>query len=90
MHYLPSNRHIIPAIREGVKCSKNETKLLSLPPRLGGLGLPIFSETSDSEYSNSKMVTKQLCKKILQQEKKYDRDNKIKEIENKIIKEIKE
>ena len=30
------------------------------------------------------MVTKQLCKKIIQQERQYDRDNKIKEIKNKI------
>ena len=30
------------------------------------------------------MVTKQLCEKIIQQERQYDRDNKIKEIKNKI------
>ena len=30
------------------------------------------------------MVTKQLCEKIIQQERQYDRDNKIKEIQNKI------
>ena len=61
-----------------------EVKLLSLPPKLGGLGIPIFSETSDFEYSNSKMVTKQLCEKIIQQERQYNRDNKIKEIKNKL------
>ena len=31
-----------------------------------------------------KMVTKQLCEKIIQQERQYDRDNKIKEVKNKI------
>ena len=30
------------------------------------------------------MVTKQLCEKIIQQERQYDRDNKIKEVKNKI------
>ena len=30
------------------------------------------------------MVTKQLYEKIIQQERQYDRDNKIKEVENKI------
>ena len=72
------------AITGGVKCSKNEGELLSLPSKLDGLGIPIFSETSDFEYSNSKMVTKQLCEKIIQQERQYDRENKIKEVKNKI------
>ena len=30
------------------------------------------------------MVTKQLCEKIIQQERQYDRDNKIRGIKNKI------
>ena len=77
-------KELIPAITGGVKCSENERKLLSLPPKLGGLGIPIFSEKSDFEYSNSKMMTKQLCEEILQQERQYDQDNKIKEIKNKI------
>ena len=46
--------------------------------------MPTFSETSDFEYSNSKMVTKQLYEKTIQQERQYDRNNKIKEIKNKI------
>ena len=62
-------KEIIPTITGGVKFSENERKLLSLPPKLGGLGIPIFSETSDFEYSNSKMVTKQLFEKIIQQER---------------------
>ena len=77
-------KEFIPAITGGAKCFENERKLLSLPPKLGGLGIPIFSEKSDFEYSNSKIVTKQLCEKIIQQERQYNRDNKIKEIKNKI------
>ena len=77
-------KELTPAITGGVKCSENERKLLSLPPKLGGLGIPIFSEKSDFEYSNSKMLTKQLCEEILQQERQCDQDNKIKEIKNEI------
>ena len=80
-------KEFIPEITGGVKCSENERKLLSLSPKLGGLGIPIFSEMSDFEYSNSKMVTKQLCEKIIQQERQFGRDKKkIKKIKNKITK----
>ena len=40
-------KEFILAIAGGIKCSENERNLLSLPPKLGGLGIPIFSETSD-------------------------------------------
>ena len=40
-------KEFILAIAGGIKCSENERKLLSLLPKLGGLGIPIFSETSD-------------------------------------------
>ena len=56
-------KEFILEITGGVKCSENERKLLSLPPKLGGLGILIFSEKSDFEYSNSKIVTKQLSEK---------------------------
>ena len=55
-------KEFILAVTGGVKCSENEKKLLSLPPKLGGLGIPIFSEASDFEYSNSKMVTKKMVR----------------------------
>ena len=66
-------KEFIPAITRGVKCSENERKLSSLPLKLGGLGIPIFFETSGFEYSNSKMVTEQLCQKTIQQEREYNR-----------------
>ena len=43
-------KEFIPVVPGGVKCSEIETKLLSLTPKLGGLGIPIFSEMSDFEY----------------------------------------
>ena len=42
----------IPAITEGHYCSKDERLLLSLPVKLGGLGIPIFSQLSKTEYQN--------------------------------------
>ena len=66
-------KEFIPAITRGVKCSENERKLSSIPLKLAGLGIPILFETSDFEYSNSNMVTEQLCQKTIQQEREYDR-----------------
>ena len=37
----------IPAITGGIHCSGIERKLLSLPSKLGGLGIPIFTEISN-------------------------------------------
>ena len=39
--------------------SENERKLLSLSPKLGGLGLPIFSVSCVHEYENSRRLTSQ-------------------------------
>ena len=63
-------KEFVPAITGGFKCSENERKLLSFTPKFGSLG--IFCETSDFEYSNSKMVTMQLCEKIIRQEIQYN------------------
>ena len=37
----------IPAITGGINCSDLERKLLSFPPKLGGLRIRIFSETAE-------------------------------------------
>ena len=36
----------IPAITGGINCSDIERRLMSLPPRFKGLGIPIFSESA--------------------------------------------
>ena len=48
----------IPAITEGINCSDLERKLLFFPPKLGGLGIPIFSKTAEIEYKFSTMISK--------------------------------
>jgi len=39
----------IPAITGGIAINQEERKLLALPTKLGGLGIPMFSEISDTE-----------------------------------------
>ena len=64
----------IPAITEGHYCSPSDRKLLALPVRLGGMGIPIFTEIADREYANSRAATKKLTTKILEQQQQYTVD----------------
>ena len=57
----------IPAISDGHICSQDERLLLSLPAKLGGLAIPIFSEMAESEYVNSRLVTSKLSSDIQNQ-----------------------
>ena len=50
---------LIPSI-VGKQCNATERKLLSLPPRLGGLGIIDPTENCQTEYMNSKSLTTQL------------------------------
>ena len=58
----------IPAITGGIHCSKIKRKLLSLPSKLGGLGIPIFTEISNQEYEYSSMLSKDLSTRIMKKE----------------------
>ena len=62
----------IPAITEGHFCSTIERQLFTLPVRLGGMGIPIFSELSGIEYANSRNATAELRSKIVQQDNQYE------------------
>ena len=73
--------------------NQTERRLISLPVKYGGLGISIFSEVSDQEYSNSLVVTENLCKKIVAQHRQFEHDpernkkkNKIKNKKNKKFK----
>ena len=44
---------IMPLTTGGVFSNKTERKLKALPPKLGGLGIPIFAEISNDEFENS-------------------------------------
>ena len=48
----------LPIITGGVVCSTGERRLLALPPKPGGLGIPLFSDISDTASENLKFLTK--------------------------------
>ena len=54
--------------------SENERELLSLSPKLGGLGIPIFSKTCLQEFENSRRLTNQSINNIREQRQEFDVD----------------
>ena len=77
----------IPAIMNGHKCNDDERLVLTLPPRLGGLGIPNPVTSADQEYNNSLKVASTLVERINTQEQWNDVDEQnIKEIKSKISK----
>ena len=75
---------LIPSFINGRQVSKMERKLLSLPCKYGGLGIPICSELAEQEYHNSREITQNLRKNIIDQEVRYVTDPKRGEKINKI------
>ena len=73
---------LIPAITEGHATSEEDRKLMTLPVRLGGLGIPRFYEICEDEYRNSQRITEHLNTKIIAQDNVYIPDRaREKEIE---------
>ena len=64
----------IPAITGGNPITENERKLLSLAPRLGGMGIPIFEEGCKIEHQNSIMISEHLCNRITDQCRRNEPD----------------
>ena len=63
--------HFIPAITDGHILSRDDRKLLSLPVRMGGLGITIFSDSCKKEFENSQKATRTLRANIVAQESIY-------------------
>ena len=61
----------IPAITGGIFITENDRKLLSLAPRLEGLGIPILEELCEIEYQNSIMISEHLCNRITDQFRRF-------------------
>ena len=81
------DNQFIPAITEGHHCSVRDRKLLSLPVRLGGMGIPIFSEICNREYQSSRNATAQLRHNIQTQSEGLELDrNMEREAQNNIRK----
>jgi hypothetical protein len=62
----------IPAITGGITCSEIERRMLALPAKLGGLGIPIFSSMSTFEYNYSLKITSGLKCNIKDQVRKLN------------------
>ena len=71
----PLDDHIdnlfIQAITEGHILKENKRKLLSLPVKLGGLGIPIYTDLCQKEFENSLKATQILRPNIVSQEHIY-------------------
>ena len=52
----------IPALIDGHIPNNVERKLLSLPVKLGGMGIVIFVDIFETEYQNSRSITESLTK----------------------------
>jgi hypothetical protein len=64
----------IPAITGGIHVNEVERKLISLPVKFGGLGIPLFEEQCVVEYANSRKITAHLCDVIKSQTREYNDD----------------
>ena len=63
-------RHkLIPALTEGRSCSDDDRILLSLPVRLGGLGIIDPSKIADEEFQNSRKMTENLTAAVKSQQR---------------------
>ena len=68
----------IPAITDGINCLHIERKLMSLPPKMASMGIPISSNIADRKYEFSQMLSNNLTSKIINQEKgHYPNDNSV-------------
>ena len=67
----------IPAVTGGIQQNNVERNLFSLLPSQGGLGIPIFSELADREFTNLALLTEQLQKNILSQEPPNNIDDEV-------------
>ena len=75
----------IPAISDGILCSSTERRLIALPAKLGGLGIPIFSEIARDEFKNSCEISEDQKDAIILQESQIHRNKtKSKAVRSKI------
>ena len=61
----------IPAIAGGINCSDIERKLMSLLPKLEGMGILNVFDIADREYEFSQMLSNNLISKIINQDRQH-------------------
>ena len=74
----------IPAITGGINSSDLERKLPSFPPKVGGPGIPIFSETAKREYKFSTMISKYLTSSIVNQHRQHQFKENVNQIKSNV------
>ena len=74
----------IPTMTGGINCSDTERRLMFLPPRFGGLGILIFSESPQKEYEFSTILSKDLTINIIHQQPQFATSNNVKKKKGKI------
>ena len=65
-------------------CNKDDRNFLSLPPKLGGLGITIFAESCQVECESSVKLTEGLYTKITNQTRQHEANDKSLTIKNEI------
>ena len=67
---------LIPEITREITPTPLKRQLLSLPPSLGGLGIPIFEESYAIEFKNSNLLTEMLQDAIIDQKRSFEVNEK--------------
>ena len=78
------DNEFITAITDGIHCSPIERQLISLPTKMGGLAIPIYTELSDEEFENSIKVTQSLSNAILQRKDSLNDYNQSRSVKREI------
>ena len=85
------NNKLIPSFRENKLFGNHERLLLSLPTKLGGMCIPVFSQIANVEFQNSSLLTKEHVSLIALQERTYEiQKETINNIKKKIKRDIQE
>ena len=85
------NNKLIPSFRENKLFGNHEGLLLSLPTKLGGMCIPVFSQIANVEFQNSSLLTKEHVSLIALQERTYEiQKETINNIKKKIKRDIQE
>ena len=71
MHTIPNVGKELKQLDDVVRTEFIPFILLFFPPKLGGFGIPIFSETTETEYKFSTMISKDLTLRIINQHRQH-------------------
>ena len=65
----------LPSLFGGRNISEFDRKIISLPVKFGGLGIPILADICEQEYENSKFATENLVSFIIEQDQAWSYSN---------------